>query len=304
MGLFTGDFRFLLSAKRMGLRGISACTIGSQPLFFSEGVMDRIAKECDQDLTPLARGKSTYFTDDVLRSLGFEHVDILDISGYEGANILQDLNVPIPPKLHERYDLIVDGGSLEHVFNFPMAIENIMRMAKVGGEIILISPSNNYCGHGFYQISPELFFRVFSPENGFEMLRIYMHCGGRYYHVTDPVSVKGRVELLNSKLALLMVHARKVAHLPEKLSPPQQSDYVTEWSKSQGGAKSKQDSRLKAIIRARISPKITKKIAELHYLLNLKRNAWSLERRARLTNRKLYRPVTRWDVTTREAFGC
>ena len=304
MGLFTGDFRFLLSAKRMGLQGNTACTIGSQPLFFSERTMDRIAGECGQDLSALPRGKAIYATHDVLRTLGFSQVDIVDISDYEGANVLQDLNLPIPPRLNERYDLIVDGGTLEHVFNFPMAIENIMRMTKVGGEVLLFSPSNNYCGHGFYQLSPELYFRVFSPDNGFEMRRIYVNCGNRYYHVADPVDVHGRVELTNSRMALLMVHARKIARVPEKLQPPQQSDYVTTWAeRAEENRIEQKDSPLKAFLRARLSPQTVAKISEWRFQVQLMREAWRVNRRARLSNRKLYRPVTRWDVTTREAFG-
>src|SRR5262245_39237303 len=143
MGLFTGDFRFLVSAKRMGLHGGSACTLGRQPLFFSERTMDQIAREYGQDLSSLPRGQAIYLTDDTLRALGFERVDVLDISDYEGANVLQDLNLPVPRDLHERYDLIVDGGTLEHVFNFPLAIENVMRMAKVGGDLLLTLPANN-----------------------------------------------------------------------------------------------------------------------------------------------------------------
>ena len=46
-----------------------------------------------------------------------------------------------------------------------------------------------------------------------------MHCNGRYYHVVDPIEIHGRVELLNSKMGLLMVHARKIAPVPEILKP-------------------------------------------------------------------------------------
>lgn len=302
MGLFTGDFRFLVSAKRMGLNGGSACTIGRQPLFFTEQTMDKIIKEYDQDLSALPRGQAIYLTDNVLRALGFDCVDVLDISDYEGANVLHDLNLPIPPEIQERYNLVVDGGTLEHVFDFPMAIENVMRMAKIGGDVLLISPANNYCGHGFYQLSPELFFRIFSRSNGFELLRIYMHCDGRYYHIVDPIDIHGRVELLNSKMALLMVHARKVAHVPEVLKPPQQSDYVTTWAESFANKeKGKRDGRLKAFIRARISAASVTKISKFLFHFRLKRDFWLFKWRSRLSNRKIYVPVTKWDMTTREA---
>jgi hypothetical protein len=40
VGLFAGDLRFLVSAKKMGLKGGSACTLGRQVLFFSEGALE------------------------------------------------------------------------------------------------------------------------------------------------------------------------------------------------------------------------------------------------------------------------
>jgi hypothetical protein len=304
MGLFAGDLRFLLSAKRMGLQGSSVCTLGRHTLLFSQRELNRILKEYDQKLLSLLPDRSVYVADDVLRLLGFERVDVLDASDYEGANILHDLNIPVPPEMHEQYDLILDGGTIEHVFNFPVAIESAMRMAKVGGDFIIISPANNYCGHGFYQLSPELFFRIFIPENGFKLLRIYMHSEGRYYHIVDPVSVHGRVELLDSKPALVMVHARKIAHVPEKIQAPQQSDYVTTWAEIIAAKKAdKRDGRLKSFIRARISPASVTRISKILFYLRLKRETWEWKRRSRLSNRKLYMPVTQWEVTTSQALN-
>ena len=47
-----------------------------------------------------------------------------------------------------------------------------MKMVKTGGHLMLFTPANNYFGHGFYQFSPELFYRVLSKENGFEVRRM------------------------------------------------------------------------------------------------------------------------------------
>ena len=44
-------------------------------------------------------------------------------------------------------------------------------MVKLGGHFIGVYPIDNFCGHGFYQFLPELFFRCFSQENGFESLK-------------------------------------------------------------------------------------------------------------------------------------
>jgi len=58
------------------------------------------------------------------RELGASKVSAMDVSEYEGADILHDLNVPAPANLHERFDLLIDGGTLEHVFNVPVSMES------------------------------------------------------------------------------------------------------------------------------------------------------------------------------------
>lgn len=103
---------------------------------------------------------TTWRFEPLARALGAGNVSSCDFSGYEKATLIHDLNVPIGPEWHERFDMVIDGGTLEHVFNFPVAIANCMNLVKTGGHLLLFSPSNNMCGHGFYQFSPELFFRV------------------------------------------------------------------------------------------------------------------------------------------------
>ena len=44
-------------------------------------------------------------------------------------------------------------------------------MATVQDHFVRITPANNFFGHGFYQFTPELFFRIFSAANGFEVER-------------------------------------------------------------------------------------------------------------------------------------
>ena len=99
---------------------------------------------------------------------------------------------------------------------------------EIGGAYIGITPANNQMGHGFYQFSPELYFRVFSPENGFEVQKVFLNTNGSIYEVADPLDVGSRVELTNSRPAALVVIAKKVKNIAE-FQIPQQSDYVSEW---------------------------------------------------------------------------
>ena len=89
----------------------------------------------------------------------------MDISDYEGAEYVHDLNNPIPDELNEMFDLVIDGGTMEHLFNTKQCLENIVRMTKIGGRIIHMSPSNNYSAHGLYQFSPDLFYDYYTANN-------------------------------------------------------------------------------------------------------------------------------------------
>ena len=93
----------------------------------------------------------------ILEGMGFAQVDSMDMSPYEGADIIHDLNLPIQDDLRDRYHFILDGGTMEHVFNFPQVLKNIFDMLKVGGTFIFHAPYWYHPHHGYYSFSPELF---------------------------------------------------------------------------------------------------------------------------------------------------
>ena len=142
------------------------------------------------------------------------------------------MNLPIPDELKSRFSVVIDGGTLEHVFNFPQALKNSMEMVAVGGHFLAVTPCNNYMGHGFYQFSPELFFRAFSEENGFKLEDVFI-CRwprGRWYRVSDPKVIGTRVELINHYPTSLFVQAKRLRKTEVFATTPQQSDYVANWT--------------------------------------------------------------------------
>lgn len=90
--------------------------------------------------------------------------EIFDFTKYEGTEITHDFNYDIPQKYHERYDIVIDYGSAEHIFNMPVVFSNFLKMAKINGLIVhvgaLICPN-----HGFYSFNPTL-FQDFYGDNG------------------------------------------------------------------------------------------------------------------------------------------
>ena len=44
-------------------------------------------------------------------------VSAVDISDYEGAEIILDLCSDVPEEFHNRFDFIIDAGSLDNIFD-------------------------------------------------------------------------------------------------------------------------------------------------------------------------------------------
>ena len=117
--------------------------------------------------------------DEVLRMLGFSSVDSMDAFENEDPTILHDLNRPVPNELHERFDVVADNGGLEHVCDIRAAIENVVRMVKVGGAVVLYNPMVGEHNQCLFNLQPAFFFDVFSA-NGFDDLKMYLHFFPRY----------------------------------------------------------------------------------------------------------------------------
>ena len=306
MGLDVKTVKFVLSGMDMGMKVDSVCTIGRQTMFVAPAKLASLLSHhnrCPNDFWDVYPWRSALaFADPFFSMLGSSRIDCMDNSDYEGANVIHDLNKPLPDSLAEQYDLVYDGGTLEHVFQFPTAFESLLRMVKPGGHLILEKPANGLCGHGFYQFSPELFFRAFGPQSGYELLRLYLSVEGKVYHVVDPVIVHGRVELRKSSASLL-VHARKTGQFTGfSASPPQQSDYLTAWeSHDEQNSSPKADSKLKALLRQRLSPSAIEAISKQLNRLRQRLYIWRWKRGALPSNRRFYIPVKRWDVPTRDA---
>lgn len=226
MGLDVFSTRVLV---RAGISGVVA-TIGRQALFGDNSDYASLLGISVDEFASI-RAESDGLCEGLLRHLGAASSDSLDLSAYEGATILHDLNEAIPTHLKERFDVVIDGGSLEHVFNYPAALRNVMEMVKPGGKLIIITPANNQCGHGLYQISPELMYRSLSAENGYRIQDIFLRSGeSDVIGLKDPASDGKRREITTSEPTLMYVVALREAAVPLFRKWPQQSDYVAIWN--------------------------------------------------------------------------
>ena len=239
MGLDINGARFLLYARTLDVDFTRTATVGRQGLHLRrrdlKDSFEAFGYAVDDELIDAIFTKSDGYAEQLLMYLGARDVHSFDVSAYEGATHLHDMNRQLPVRVQEQYTTVLDGGSLEHVFNFPTAIRNCMEMVKVGGHYLGITPANNFMGHGFYQFSPEVFFSVFTRENGFELIRLMAfedRPSAIWYSVRSPKEVRGRVTLINSSPVYILIVARRFLKTLILQTTPQQSDYLSAWHRS------------------------------------------------------------------------
>lgn len=266
MAITSNDVKFLIYAKKTGVSFEKTLMLGRLQFYASANDVESYWKRflADKEI-PKGVSLNEKYSEPFFKLLGAEEVDSLDFSSYEGASILHDLNLPFPENLHQRFTAIVDGGTIEHVFNFPVAIANCMKALKPGGHYLGITPTNNLMGHGLYQFSPDLYYRVFSEENGFRIKKMFLwavlpgNTLSDWYEVSDPALVKNRVMMINKNPSHLLIIAEKIKETELFSKFPQQSDYDMTWKVAESidsGKKIKQDSTAMYLYRKLVPSKL------------------------------------------------
>lgn len=162
--------------------------------------------------------------------IGLPSIDSMDNSDYEDCTIVHDLNVDVPKKLHNTYDFILDGGTIEHVFDVPKAFENVHRMLKIGGVFLSYNGGNGWFGHGFYQFSPEIVWRHWAEHRGYEVLScdaVSTDPNSWPVAIPDPKSKGRRAKVIIPGRYYLGFAVRKTGNKSHGII--QQSDYTRRW---------------------------------------------------------------------------
>jgi hypothetical protein len=244
MGIAKGAYSLLCELKKdIPQLGGSILQLGRQDTFITSEEMQEISKKFNINLQSLAKGSSRTDSKDrvddvtLFQSLGFDRVESIDYSDFENPTHVHDFNLSVPVELHKQYDVIYDGGSLEHIFNFPQSLKNVFDLLKVGGVVIHASPSSNHVDHGFYMFSPTLFYDYYQ-SNGFEIVKSYIF-EYEASHDKKPWLVydykPGCIDHLSfggwggSKLLGIWFVARKLEKSSSEVMP-QQGSYLKAWS--------------------------------------------------------------------------
>jgi len=172
----------LLEASRRPFEG-SIVTLGRQHVYVTGDEVRAMATRHGVRLHPVPDelhrephlAAQRYLSDDcLLKMLGFQQIVRVDYSDYEAPDAILDLNsAETPDALRSAFDLVLDSGTIEHVFDIAAALRHCCRMAKPGGRVIHLTPSSNCVEHGFHNVSPTLFADFYSASH-FQINRVYL----------------------------------------------------------------------------------------------------------------------------------
>lgn len=113
-----------------------------------------------------------FSTKDFFLALGYMNYFSIDING-ANESFQFDLNQNISQayKFNERYELVINNGTGEHVFNQYSLYENIHNLTNKNGIMLHIMPFIDWVNHGFYNFNPILYADL-AAANNYQILDI------------------------------------------------------------------------------------------------------------------------------------
>lgn len=168
------------------------------------------------------------FSEALFAALGYPPMEAMDFTAKEGARHIHDLNRPCPEALHGQFDLVIDGGTTEHIFHIGTALDTCDALLAPGGVMMSYVAADGMFGHGFFQTGPDVPWRYWHAARGYQMLEVSLaprRSPGTLIEVPDPTGKARGGERALSGPHMLLYACRKPLD-PPPLSSPIQSHYV------------------------------------------------------------------------------
>lgn len=183
MGLLAPVAEFFLAEHRFKPITRNVLFVGRQTTFLDQKSLSVLLNKFDVAAAPAGDvevdmstwgGKSgRYITDRYfMRTLGVENLRFVDVSDYEGADIIADLGYPVDSSLHGQFDFIYNGGCLDNMFNPATAMANFSKMLKPGGRVVCMESASSF-NSPYLMYSPAWFFDYY-VTNGFADCKVYV----------------------------------------------------------------------------------------------------------------------------------
>ena len=154
-----------------------AMDLGSQTSSISSTFISNLidqnskSKDLQKNLVNL-KNKKQFSTKDYFKSIGFRDYKSIDINGaYNSLQFDLNKNILETYSYKEKYDLVINNGTGEHVFNQYALFQNFHNLTKLNGIMLNILPFIDWINHGFYNFNP-IFFADLAASNNYEIIKI------------------------------------------------------------------------------------------------------------------------------------
>jgi hypothetical protein len=137
--------------------------------------LEKEARRLEYFSTPRRQERTTFFSEIAdLTHMEYHAIDVCPAPKTE----LLDLNVDaLPDRHHEYYDVVLNFGTTEHIFNQWNSFSVIHDAVKVGGVIYCVVPATGYLDHGYFCYTP-LFFKDMTASNEYELVEQFFAPAG------------------------------------------------------------------------------------------------------------------------------
>lgn len=218
MGIFFEEIESLEKQGIFNRKNLSILDIGSSNLYGAEihqikEFITRYNKEWIEDLDIFAKrlaegseyscqsgGLNGAFVGELLEKAGMEYVSFDIADGYKTDLI--DLNTAnLPPSYINKFDVVLNFGTTEHLLNQYNAFKLIHEATKPGGYIIHSLPSVGFVDHGYITYTGRFFFDL-AGYNEYEVIDFrfqYSPVAGNIYQ--SLISYKSYFPVLQKTLA-------------------------------------------------------------------------------------------------------
>ena len=187
MGITMNSIHTMAQKGLFGNGGINVLDIGSSNLYSAdqeavEGFITKYSKQYNQkDLKSISErlaagsayvegrgGLNEAFVGELFEQAGMEYTSIDIAYGYK--TLLLDLNhSPLPSQFFQKFDLVLNFGTTEHILDQYNSFKIIHEATKVGGFMYHQLPSSGFVDHGYFVYTGRFFFDL-AGFNGYEIV--------------------------------------------------------------------------------------------------------------------------------------
>ncbi len=170
------------SVLLVGRQTVSMTPPQAMALIESEGIPLRPNVPIEIDRWTVGSENHQYISDRCFFSLFADaETAAIDVSDYEQAEHIHDLNGTLPAELFGRFDFMFNGSCLDNLFDAASALKNMSRLLSGHGRILHIE-HHSPIQTAYVMYSPAYFFDYYAI-NGFDDIRV-MPC--MFDEISDP----------------------------------------------------------------------------------------------------------------------